>query len=112
MAGLEELPALPRDFPVTVAAPTGRITRAPDAGQVATDVLFDDEAAARAAFASYVTELHDHGFQPDGQPPPATKWESQSFAGANGRVVLGCCPKRADGQVLVLVSWWPNPTLR
>lgn len=103
--GLEELQALPPGFPLELAGETGRIARHTDGGQVSVDVVFEDEAAARAGHAVLLEQAAARGFV-ESDRGKRKKWDYVELKGDAGRLEFGCCPARADTKRLVLVSWW------
>lgn len=112
-AGLEELTAVPADFPIVLTGETGKITRSEGAGQVAVDLVFETKPAAEAAWAALKAQVDAKHWKT--QAPlkgPAggkkAKWEVEAYMLPDtSRLELSCCPARADRRSLVLVSWWP-----
>jgi hypothetical protein len=105
LGGLQELDALPADFPLPILVEVGVMTRAPG-GQVAVDVVFDTEDEARVGWQHLRDEATARGFT-ELEAGRVGKRDRVVLTGPGGRLELGCCPARADRQLLVLVSWWP-----
>jgi hypothetical protein len=103
--GLEELEALPPGFPLALEGETGRIARHTDGGQISVDVVFEDEAAAKAGHAALLEQAAARGFA-ESDRGARKKWDYIELKGEGGRLEFGCCPARADTRRLVLVSWW------
>jgi len=106
LLGLEELDEVPDEFPLVVAAPTGKVTRA-EHGQVSVDLVFDDEAAARAHWGRLRRTAEADGWKVTGEGRQG-KLDQVTLEGPEGRLVLGCCRPRVDRRQLVFVSWWPD----
>ncbi len=106
-AGLEELSALPADFPVELNGEIGHITRSPRAGQVSADIVFEEGNAARASYSELEARVAAQGWLPGEARIESKKWEVAAFDSQKGHVELGCCPARADRRHLILVTWWP-----
>lgn len=112
-AGLEELDAVPADFPIELTGQTGKITRSDGAGQVAVDLVFESKPEAEAAWTALKARADAHHWK--SQPPlpgpkggKKEKWSVEAYLLPDtGRLELSCCPARADRRSLVLVSWWP-----
>ncbi|MCB9679363.1 MAG: hypothetical protein H6737_29935 [Alphaproteobacteria bacterium] len=106
LAGLEELDALPADFPLALEGETGKITRmaGPD-GQLAVDVVFDDEEHARAGYAALRAQAESRGFAFVDEHH-MKKRDETVLQGPDGKLQLGCCQQRADRRWLLFVSWW------
>jgi len=105
MLGLETLDAVPGDFPLTLTAPTGNITRA-EHGQVSVDLVYEEKTQAEAGWKALRTQAEAAGWSvvEDGKKG---KVQQVTLEGPQGRIALGCCRPRADRQQLVFVSWWP-----
>lgn len=104
LGGLQELDALPADFPLALSAPLGQITTS-GGGQVAVDLVFETEEEARAGWEGLREQALAAGFaQVDAGK--VGKRDRVVFTGPRGRLEVSCCPKRADTAVLVFVSWW------
>lgn len=106
--GLVELQELPEGFPLELTAPTGKITRTEDQRHVAVDQVFESEAEARAAFEALQKQAAAQGYA-GGALERRDKRDVADLAGPSGRLVMQCCPRRADRQFLVLVSWFSEP---
>lgn len=103
--GLEELDAMPSEFPLEVAAPTGKITRATN-GQVAVDLPFAAEEDARTHWKKLRRDAEAAGWRVTLEGYRDKK-DRVLLEGTDGRLELACCRQRADRQTLVFVSWWP-----
>ncbi len=105
--GLEEISELPSTFPLEVRGEIGHITTNA-AGVVAVDLAHPDDATAREAWNAMIVEAEGRGFTLV-ERGRTRKWERVTLEGPAGRLELGCCPRRADRQHLVLLSWRKDP---
>jgi hypothetical protein len=108
--GLEELEALPPDFPIEVVGEPGNITTLKESGQVSVDLAFEDEAKARAGWSRLRERAEAVGFAVTDEGH-ADKRDHVVLEGPGGKLKLSCCPRRADRQRLVLLTWW-EPSAR
>jgi hypothetical protein len=104
MMGLEELEAVPADFPLTIGTDIGHVTTLGDK-QVAVDLVFRTEEDARAGWDVLSAEAAAKGFAA-GETGRRKKREFRTFEGEAGKLELGCCLRRADKQWLVFATWW------
>ena len=104
--GLEELETVPEAFPLELAAPTGKITRS-NAGQIAVDLTFAEEADARTHWEKLRRQAEETGWKVTLEGYKDKK-DRVVLQGDTGRLELACCRQRADRQHLVFVSWWPS----
>jgi hypothetical protein len=104
LVGIEELPALPTDFPLTLEGEIGHVTRSP-VGQLAVDVAFSDEERARTAWNKLVTQAEARGFTVTHRGH-LDKRDRVVLEGPDGKLEVACCRQRADRRQLVFVSWW------
>lgn len=106
LAGLKELDALPADFPLAIAGELGQITVPEHGTQVSVDVVFEEEPAARTAFAALRAQAEERGFAVASQDV-VKKRDRVVLQGPKGKLELQCCAARADTRQLILISWWP-----
>ncbi|MEM6930118.1 MAG: hypothetical protein AAF602_24475 [Myxococcota bacterium] len=103
--GLEVLDELPEAFPLTLRGPMGQVTQT-EGGHVAVDEVHDTEPEARTAWNALRAEATARGFAVT-DAERRKKLEVTVLEGDNGKIELQCCARRADGQWLVLMSWFP-----
>lgn len=107
-AGLEELSAIPADFPLELTGETGKITRSENAGQVSVDLVFETKSEAEKMWATLKDQAGAKHWKTQEPLPGRRKWEVVAYELPDtSRVEVGCCPARADRRHIALVSWWP-----
>jgi hypothetical protein len=108
LTGLDQLDAVPADFPLTIEGETGVITSPRDSEQVSLDLVFDKVDAARSAWEGLRAQAEGKGFVVVEEGKHG-KRDTVVLEGPQGKLELGCCLQRADRRQLAFVSWWPTP---
>lgn len=106
--GLTELDGVPPDFPLPVETEVGHVTALGDR-QIALDLVYPNEEAAREAWMKLRKTATNRGFERTGKGK-RRKREFATFEGERGKVELACCAQRADRNWLVFVTWWKPET--